>query len=373
MSAGSKGWRGAAGEFLGPPTWILGATASCYLGFTEGVMVGLAALGAAVILTLAVTRLAVGWRAVPLVLAMAALQAPAVYAAGLRTLYRSTPGMSLYFEFGRGDAAALPPFVWCLAAASLLGPLMRRPDLVARGGRLAFRLCVPAAIMLTVLTGFVTARTIRFPTSADVYFASLPLIGTMPGPDELACEPVDPSRLREYPLQSATTCSTREVVVAGFPLHYVCASSDDRGRSCVLSYRDNGWLHAHAEISFHRGASSPIEMRRDEARGRLLLRSPERSLVQFPIPGPWPFVSLYELRKEVALPWAWSLVAVLGLLTAAGCFLAFRAFRRASASRGDAAASWVRERRGDLALVALGAMTCAGAPLLAALVAGFLT
>ena len=74
--------RGSIAKFLAPTVWLAGAFGSCVVGLAIDAPTGWLVLAAMAALTLLLARRAIGWRAVPVVATLAALQTPSWFRLG---------------------------------------------------------------------------------------------------------------------------------------------------------------------------------------------------------------------------------------------------------------------------------------------------
>ncbi len=351
-------------RLLVPAVWMAGAfTASLSLLGPEPLR-ALATLGVMVLLTLALLRSTHGWRAVPIVFAMAAMLTPVLVSVAVDAIER---------EIGSSGAVGLSSDYrrewWSFSVTTYAAVLLASPvgffttlgdaglDRLRSLARRVFPFGVAAAAVLVALA---LMRSAQAPV-AERYVESLPVHAVLPQVDETDCQPIDPGRHASR--HDFGVCATPEVLAPPLAFHFHCR--DLRGeRSCSLSYRIGGGLE---ETEY--GVKPGDTVHRDDVLGVWLVADSRGWIDTIgPLRG---FVTMRLLAARIAPPLGWILAAAGGLAVAGLTYLLARFLHRAVDRRATSA--WLDRVRGDLAIVGLTAILLGGSFLVAALGSGLLT
>ncbi|NUP13317.1 MAG: hypothetical protein HOW73_45340 [Polyangiaceae bacterium] len=360
------------GIVLAPMVWIVGVAASAVIGLVYGTAEGMGWLVIALAATLVLARFTLGWRSVPVVFALFMVQAPVVYGMAVNDLgmwlhHRSFHPFSPMTSRSWFESQVFwRTTVWAVLVATPSALLLRGElRLLARARAHAPKVAMLAAMLAPVAIGLATLRALQRP-QPGAFIDSLPTVGTLPPAKNQPCAVIDEAPVSEHRQEyESTTCATPDLQVGTRTFHYHCRTYRAGELSCDIAFRDETNIERSSHASVNEDA--PMRIVRDEELDAWF--ATDGGHYQFELEQQLAYVS--DLRTRVAVPTSWLLIATAGLFVAALSWAAYIAIARAARSRGTVPETWIRARRGDCALVALGALVPTGAPLVAALMNGF--
>jgi hypothetical protein len=359
-------------ELLAQVVWMVGAFASYFAGATFHAVAGLGVLLATFCLTLLVAVLAIGWGAVPRVIAALLLQAPLLVGLGVYAL--SLPLGHDPFPCFFWDGTALQQLEAFTVVAALSAPFgfllrLERPG-VERLRWFARRAAPLATLLAAGLAALGAVRLARFPTP-DHYIESLPLHATIPSPRGQPCAPIEDTRDPAHdPGWRHAECATPDFDARPVSFHFHAdASTDDPGYYSLHFRSKDG--RDHYALGLSRSKLTDLPVRRDDSLDVFFVQREGRPGVVSSDGWRWR-VSIFEIRKRVAPPLGFWIATLAGLVFALACFGASAALGDVAPGDGKPGEAWIAARRGDASLAALAAVLCSSALLVAALVAGFL-
>jgi hypothetical protein len=270
------------------------------------------------------------------------------------------------------DLEQLEAFAAVAALSAPLGLLLR----LERGGlrpvQWLARRALPFAVLGAVaLAALGAVRLARFPTP-DRYVESLPLHTTIPSPRDQPCtrieDKLDPKHAPEWRYEQ---CATPDFDARPFSFHYHAEATSEPSYYRLYYRTSDG--HDHPSfVGLSRSKAAELPVRRDDSLKVLFVPGDRRLGVIASDGWRWK-VSLLEVRKRIAPPRGWWWASLVGLAFALACLGASSALGEASSRGDEAREAWIAARRGELSLAALAVVACSSAPMLAALIAGFLT
>ena len=363
-------------ELVVQVVWVVGVLAAYFAGAGIHPLAAVAVLAATFGVTLLFARLSTGWRAVPAMFATLTLQAPLLCGLGLYALGLPLGHHPYLCFFWHGTSLQLVEAFAVVAALSVPIGFMTRLE---RGGLrqlhwFARRAAPVAALGSAVLVVLGAVRLTRYPTP-DHYLESLPLHATIPTPRDQPCTPIENKRDPNHDSGwERDECATPEFNASPLSFHYHvdAYSRDPESKHFSLQYRTNAGYDRWVGMWFWGSQPPEVPVRRDDSLDAWVVQAGNRVAVVFLNRPRWG-LDLSDIRKRVAPPLGWTLLAGAGLLVALACFGASSALGGLAAGRSDTGQEWIARRRGDLSLIALASVLCSSALLAAALFAGFLT
>lgn len=364
--------RASIGRLLAPTVWISGAVLAAFTWFSATPLYGVAVLGASVVVTLLLARLAMGWRAVPVVFALVGLLSPAVLLLGSAHLHRwvgSSGAIGLDSESAREWRSFLCTMIGSAVLAAPCSFLLGMGDKgFARLRAAAVRMAPIIVVAAVGISTYSAVPLVRRP-SAETYAATLPLVTTIPPSAAQSCTPLDEQTSEHLPRSPKNECITEETSLPPLSFHYHC--NGDERTSCALYFRVNG--HPQEEvIAWREPIERSIDLHWDPSLDKLIVRERSGELHALDRAGDDTWLSPLDLGSRVGPPVGWFVLAASGLGFAFVAGAALWVVRRSVDMSNPAHRSWLERLRGDLAIVTIGTVLVTSALLVSTLFAPLL-